>query len=74
MRSDQDKKSIQALASKLKAIRLKKGMKQTDVAEKAGIDSNYYSRVERGEAIPTVITLKKILSALKVKSSEILGF
>lgn len=74
MRSDQDKKSIQGLASKLKAIRLKKGMKQVDVAEKAGIDSNYYSRVERGEAIPTVITLKKILSALKVKSSEVLGF
>lgn len=74
MRTDQDKKSIQALASKLKTIRLKKGMKQVDVAEKAGIDSNYYSRVERGEAIPTVITLKKILSALKVKSSEVLGF
>lgn len=74
MRSDQDKKSILGLASKLKAIRLKKGLKQVDVAEKAGIDSNYYSRVERGEAIPTVITLKKILSALKVKSSEVLGF
>jgi len=74
MRSDQDKKSIQGLASKLKAIRLKKGMKQIDVAEKAGIDSNYYSRVERGEAIPTVVTLKKILSALKVKSSEVLNF
>lgn len=74
MRSDQDKKSIQSLASKLRAIRLKKDMKQVDVAEKAGIDSNYYSRVERGEAIPTVITLKKILSALKVKSSEVLGF
>ncbi len=74
MRSDQDKKSVQRLASKLKEIRLKKGMKQIDVAEIAGIDSNYYSRVERGEAIPTVVTLKKILSALKVKSSEVLNF
>lgn len=74
MRSDQDKKSVQRLASKLKEIRLKKGMKQIDVAEKAEIDSNYYSRVERGEAIPTVVTLKKILFALKVKSSEVLNF
>lgn len=74
MRTTSDKKSVQVLASKLKSIRLKKGMKQADVAEKADIDSNYYSRVERGEAIPTVITLKKILSALKVKSSEVLEF
>jgi len=49
-------------------------MKQVDVADKAGLNSNYYARVERGEAIPTVVTLKKILTALKVKSSEVLTF
>ena len=49
-------------------------MKQTDVAEKAGLNSNFYSKVERGEAIPSVITLKKILGALGVKSSEVLSF
>lgn len=74
MRSDQDNKSVQDIASKLRKIRLKKGLKQVDVAEKAGLNANYYARVERGEAIPTVITLKKILSALKVKSSEVLSF
>lgn len=74
MRSNQDNKSVQDIATKLKKMRLQKGMKQVDVAEKAGLNSNYYARVERGEAIPTVITLKKILSALKVKSSEILSF
>jgi transcriptional regulator with XRE-family HTH domain len=74
MRSDQDNKSVQDIASKIRKIRLKKGLKQVDVAEKAGLNGNYYARVERGEAIPTVITLKKILSALKVKSSEVLTF
>jgi transcriptional regulator with XRE-family HTH domain len=74
MRSDQDNKSVLQIASKLRQIRLKKGMKQVDLAEKAGLNGNYYARVERGEAIPTVITLKKILSALKVKSSEVLSF
>jgi len=74
MRSDQDNKSVQEIASKLRNIRLTKGMKQVDVAEKAGLNSNYYARVERGEAIPTVVTLKKILTALKVKSSEVLTF
>ena len=74
MRSDQDNKSVQEIASKLRKIRLKKGMKQVDVADKAGLNSNYYARVERGEAIPTEVTLKKILTALKVKSSEVLTF
>lgn len=74
MRSDQDNKSFQDIASKLRKIRLKKGMKQADVAEKAGLNGNYYARVERGEAIPTIVTLKKILLALKVKSSEVLSF
>jgi len=74
MRSDQDKATVLEIATKLREIRLKKGMKQTDVADKSGLNSNYYARVERAEAIPTVITLKKILTALKVKSSEVLTF
>lgn len=74
MRSDQDDKTIQDITSKLKKYRLKKGMKQVDVAQKADLNSNYYAKVERGEAIPSIITLKKILRALGIKSSEILSF
>jgi transcriptional regulator with XRE-family HTH domain len=74
MLNPQDEKTRQDIASKLKKYRLKKGLFQTDVAKKAGLNSNFYSKVERGEAIPSVITLKKILGALGVKSSEILSF
>lgn len=74
MQTDQDNKTRLDIASKLKKYRLQKGMKQSDVAEKAGLNSNYYSKVERGEAIPSVITLKKILGALGIKSSEVLTF
>ena len=74
MLNPQDEKTRQDIASKLRKYRLKKGMKQTDVDKKAGLNSNFYSKVERGEAIPSVITLKKILRALGVKSSEILSF
>jgi len=74
MLNPQDEKIRQDIASKLKKYRLKKGLFQTDVAKKAGLNSNFYSKVERGEAIPSVITLKKILGALGVKSSEILSF
>ena len=72
--NDKDEKTRLDISSKLKKVRLSKGMKQTDVAKKAGINSNYYSKVERGEAIPSVITFKKILGALGVNSSEILSF
>lgn len=74
MHTTQDNKTAKEIASKLKKYRLQKNMKQSEVAEKAGVNSNYYARVERGEAIPTVVTLKKILGALKVKSSDILSF
>lgn len=74
MLNDQDEKTRRDIAAKLKKVRLKKGLKQSEVAVKAGINSNYYSKVERGEAIPSVITLKKVLGALGVKSSEVLSF
>jgi transcriptional regulator with XRE-family HTH domain len=74
MLNPQDEKTRQDIASKLKKYRLKKGLLQTDVAKKAGLNSNFYSKVERGDAIPSVITLKKIFGALGVKSSKILPF
>jgi transcriptional regulator with XRE-family HTH domain len=74
MLNEQDEKTRQEIAAKLKKFRLKKDLKQVDVANKAGLNSNFYAKVERGEAIPSVITLKKILGALGVKSSEILSF
>lgn len=74
MLNPQDEKTRQDIALKLKKYRLKKGLLQTDVAKKAGLNSNFYSKVERGDAIPSVITLKKIFGALGVKSSKILPF
>jgi len=62
------------ISEKLKKARLKLGLRQTDLAKKANINSNYYAKVERGEAVPTVTILKKILVALDLKSSDVLPF
>lgn len=62
------------IAKKLKVIRHSKGFTQLELAERAGINANYYSKVERGEAIPSLATFEKILKALKVKSSDILPY
>lgn len=67
-----DKETVLEIANKIKEARLKKDLNQSEVAEKAGLNANYYAKVERGEAKPSVVTLTKILKALGIKSSDIL--
>ena len=62
------------IAKNLKNVRDQKRMTQEDVAKKAKISTNYYSRIERCDAVPTITTLEQIVKALGVKSSEILPF
>ncbi len=62
------------IGEKLKEARLKLNLKQTDVATKANVSTNYYARIERNEENPTIEVLQKILKVLKLKSSEVLPF
>lgn len=55
------------IAKIFKEAREKAGMTQVEVAEKAGIDANYYARVERGEVNPRGNILDKIAKALGIK-------
>lgn len=47
---------------------LKAKLTQKEVAEKAGVHTNYYARVERDEENPSLEILKKLTKILKVKS------
>jgi len=47
---------------------------QEDVSAEAGIEMSYYSRIERGEANPSLEIIYAIIKALKIKSSDILPF
>jgi transcriptional regulator with XRE-family HTH domain len=67
-------KTSKHIAEQLKQTRLKKGLSQAGLAEKAGMNSNYYAKIERGEIKPSVSTLEKIINALGVKSSTIFPF
>lgn len=62
------------IGKKLKDARKKLGLKQSDVAEKAGISVNYYARIERNEENPTIETFERVLKALKLKSADVLSF
>ena len=65
--------SKDTIGSRLKQQRLKLGLTQAAVAKKADTDTNYYAKIERGEATPSLKTFTKILKALKASSSDILS-
>lgn len=62
------------IGQKLSAIRHQKNLTQAEVAARAGTNTNYYAKLERGEAVPSLKMLEKILKALGVKSSDVLPF
>ena len=59
---------------KLKQIRLKKGLTQENLADKAGLHFTYVGQAERGLRNITLNTLHKLSKALKVRGGELLPF
>lgn len=67
-------RSITKIGKNLREVRDAKRLTQADVAQKAGISTNYYARIERGEVAISVEILEQLAKALGVKSAEILPF
>jgi transcriptional regulator with XRE-family HTH domain len=66
----ENRKFQEALGERIKRIRLEKNMSQTLLAEHCGIEKANLSRIESGQANPTVLTLLKISIALKVPVAD----
>jgi len=62
------------IGRQLQLARQRKGLTQAEVAERAGTTVNHYAKIERGEVVPSLKTLEKIVKALGVKSSDVLPF
>ncbi|MDK2961436.1 MAG: family transcriptional regulator, regulator of sulfur utilization [Eubacteriaceae bacterium] len=62
----------QNIAINLKLIRKEKGMSMDQVAEQTGVSKSMLGQIERGEANPTVGTLGKIISGLRVDLHELI--
>lgn len=62
------------IGESLKKVRERSGETQVQVAVNSGINSSYYSKIERGEVNPSLEVFFKIIKALGVKSSDILPF
>lgn len=57
----------------IKAIREKKGLKQTDIAEKLNINQSAVAAWETGKALPRAETLIALADILECSIDELLG-
>lgn len=46
---------------------------QEDVADRLGVSAQFYGRIERGHALPSVPTLLRLAEVLEVSADELLG-
>ena len=69
-----DKEITNTIANNLSKYRKQLRYTQKEMAEKAYLNMNYYAKVERGEAIPSLKTIKKLAKAFKVTATDIIGF
>lgn len=63
---------VMELGDKMKELRLKKNLKQSELAEKAGISRVSIGNYERGDRVPNVEILLKISEALEVPLAELM--
>lgn len=68
---NEDETAQKQFGENLKKAREKVRLTQADIAAKAGMNVNYYARIERGEINPSFVKIRGILKALKMKSIDL---
>lgn len=61
------------IGDRLKEIRQRKLMSQRDLADKAGISQNAVVQIENNRTEPHYRTLRKLVAALEVEPTELIG-
>jgi len=62
------------LGRNIREVREDKNKTQEQISLDAGIEMSYFSKIERGEANPSLEIIFAIIKALNIKSHEILPF
>ena len=69
-----DTEFLNQIPANLSNIRKRLRYTQREVAKVAGLNPNYYAKVERGDSVPSLKTLRKIAKALEVSITDIVGY
>src|SRR6218665_3222801 len=67
------KKLATRLGECARAARQRLNLTQEDVAERVGIATEVYGRLERGNMLPSVPTFRKLCAVLSLSADEALG-
>ena len=65
--------NLSSIGKNIRKFRLIKKLRQEDLAEKAGLSTNYIGAVERGEKLPSLETFIVIVNALGVSADMVLS-
>lgn len=74
MASKLNEKEKQEIGIRIREVRERKQLTQAQAAKGAKLSEGYYARIERGEEQASLATIRDIVKALNIKSSEILPF
>lgn len=65
--------SVEQFSLVLRQLREERGWSQEQLAAQAGLNRSYLGEVERGRAIPSLITVSKLAGALEIRLSTMIA-
>lgn len=68
-----DKELAESIGTAARSARTSLKLTQEDAAERIGVSAEFYARIERGNALPSVPTLARISTSLGVSADSLLG-
>jgi transcriptional regulator with XRE-family HTH domain len=71
--TDAAKQSPELIGKRVRSTRKRLGMTLEQLAEQTGLNKGYLSRIEGGEKSPSIATLLKLSTCLKVPTSQLFG-
>ena len=57
----------------LRQLREERGWSQEQLAERADLNRSYLGEVERGRAVPSIVTVSKLAGALNIRLSSMIA-
>ena len=68
---DRATKVQRLLGDTMRAERVARGLSQEHLAHDAGLSRNYYGCIERGEKMPSALTVLQVAEALQLTAEEL---
>jgi transcriptional regulator with XRE-family HTH domain len=65
--------TIEQFSQVLRQLREERGWSQEQLAERADLNRSYVGEVERGKAVPSIITVAKLAGALEIQLSSLIA-